>query len=49
MIAPALRKIAERLQAIAAELEAGHIVPSDDVRLEVRRLAAQAEMMDSCA
>lgn len=46
MIAPALRKIADYIQALAAEMEAGHVVPSDEVRLAAKRLDAQAEMMD---
>jgi hypothetical protein len=48
VIAPALRKIAERLTALADEIDAGHVIASDDIRIEVRRLAAQAEMMDEC-
>ena len=46
MIAPALRKIAAKLIDLAVEEEAGHIIASDDVRLEARRLLNQAEMLD---
>jgi len=47
MIAPALRKIAERLDAIADEMmDDGHITASEAIRVETRRLAAQAEMLD---
>lgn len=46
MIAPALHKIAAFIDALANEIEAGHIIPSDDIRLAARRLLAQAEMLD---
>lgn len=46
MIAPAVQKISDFLAAIAREMEAGQVVPSDDLRLAARRLEAQAEMMD---
>lgn len=46
MIAPALHKIAAFIEDLAKELEAGHVIPSDDLRLAARRLLAQAEMMD---
>lgn len=46
MIAPALHKIAERLERAACELDAGHIVASDELRVEARRLMMQAEMLD---
>ena len=45
-VAGTLRGIIDRLAKHAAELEAGHIVPSDDLRLEARRLVMQAEAMD---
>ena len=48
MIAASIRKIAEYLASVADDIEAGQVVPSDDVRLAARRLLAQAEMMDEC-
>ena len=46
MIAPALRKIAEFLTELAKEIEGGHLIASDDIRLAAKRLNAQAEMLD---
>ena len=45
-IATALRKIADNLRDYADEIEAGHVVPSDDLRLEARRITIQADDMD---
>ena len=41
-----LLDIADRLDAIATELDAGHLIDPDDIRLEARRLRMQAEMED---
>lgn len=38
--------IIDRLTSYRAELEAGHIIASDDLRLEARRLSTLAETMD---
>lgn len=40
----ALNNIAERLDAIANELDAGHLIDPDDIRLEARRIRMQVEM-----
>lgn len=39
-----LLDIADRLEAIAKELDAGHLIDPDDIRLEARRIRMQAEM-----
>lgn len=39
-----LLDIANRLEAIAKELDAGHLIDPDDIRLEARRIRMQAEM-----
>ena len=39
-----LTDIADRLDAIATELEAGHLVDPDELRLEARRIRMQVEM-----
>ncbi len=39
-----LTDIAARLDAIANELDAGHLVDPDDIRLEARRIRMQVEM-----
>ena len=39
-----LLDIATRLEAIAKELDAGHLIDPDDIRLEARRIRMQAEM-----
>ena len=39
-----LTDIADRLDAIATELDAGHLVDPDDIRLEARRIRMQVEM-----
>lgn len=41
-----LTDIADRLDAIATELDAGHLVDPDDIRLEARRIRMQIEMGD---
>lgn len=41
-----LTDIADRLDAIATELDAGHLVDPDDIRLEARRIRMQVEMGD---
>jgi hypothetical protein len=46
MIARALRKLAAQLIAMADEMDAGHIVASDELRTVMRRLGTQCEMMD---
>lgn len=42
-----LLDIATRLEAIAKELDAGHLIDPDDIRLEARRIRMQAEMGNS--
>lgn len=42
----ALRKIAEAVLRLADEEDAGHPIAAGDVRLAVRQLLAQAEMME---
>ena len=39
-----LLDIADRLDAIAKELDAGHLIDPDDLRLEARRIRRQVEM-----
>lgn len=39
-----LLDIADRLDAIATELDAGHLIDPDDIRLEARRIRMQVEM-----
>lgn len=41
-----LTDIADRLDAIATELDAGHPVDPDALRLEARRIRIQVEMGD---
>ena len=41
-----LLDIATRLESIAKELDAGHLIDPDDIRLEARRLRMQVEMGD---
>ena len=42
----ALDAITERLRAIADEMDAGHMVDAFAIRIEARRIEAQAEMIE---
>lgn len=41
-----LLDIANRLDAIAKELDAGHLIDPDNIRQEARRIRMQVEMED---
>ena len=46
MIAPALRKIADDLDSLRAELDAGHEIDAYHLAVAARQLRAQAEMVE---
>ena len=46
MTSQALEKIAAELEAVAAELRAGHAVDAYNLKYQARRIIAQAEMIE---